>query len=115
MSQHRMMSSSSDSEGDDEEENEAVGDLVQRGTRGQQRHSSKIFSLARDLRMNQIYKYEEQENWTWDKKFEFENEGQWELCGAKGASEIMPTEEMQRWIPELQELIFCDSDDKKLL
>ena len=64
--------------------------------------------------MNQIYKYEEQVIWTWDKMFDFQNDEQRELCGAKGASAIMPTQEMKRWIPELQELIFCDSDDKKL-
>jgi hypothetical protein len=46
--------------------------------------------------------------------FVFQNDGHRELCGAKGAGGIMPTEEMKRWIPELQELIFCDSVDKKL-
>jgi hypothetical protein len=50
--------------------------------------------------MNQIYQYEDQEAWTWEKMFGFENDGHKVLCGANGASGIMPSEEMKRWIPE---------------
>lgn len=36
------------------------------------RHSSEVFSKARNFRMNQIYKYTKVTEWNYDNMFEFE-------------------------------------------
>ena len=74
----RSGEASADSDDDDEEEEE-VGELVKRDSstvkRSDRRCSSKIFSQARILRMNKMYKYEETntKTFSWDKMFKFPN------------------------------------------
>ena len=38
------------------------------------RHSSKIFSLARNMRINQMYKYAEVATWDFDNIFKYESD-----------------------------------------
>ena len=91
-----------DSSDDEEEEDDEVGDLVvdqtqnKESRRSKRRASSKIFSMARNERMNQIYKYENNKVWTFKEMIEFPEESDAFL---DGENEELTTEEMRRFIP----------------
>lgn len=49
------------------------GDSVIRNSSFPDRFSSKVFSAARNFRMDKIFKYEEYKMWHYDNAFEFES------------------------------------------
>jgi len=75
-----------------------VADLIvtdnTKDKRNNRRCSSKIFSLAKIGRMNSMYKYEDAQDFSWDKMFTIENPEYVKACGILGAKAVQPTQEM---------------------
>ena len=59
---------------------------------------SKIFSQARNFRMNQIYKYDENFEWNFDNTFEYKTKFIRAMM-EDGVENILPTDMMLRFIP----------------
>ena len=69
------------------------------------RISSKIFSQARNFRMNQIYKYDENFEWNFDNTFEYKTKFILAMM-EDGVEDILPADTMLRFIPEPEDLIY---------
>lgn len=54
--------------------------------------------------MNSIYKYEEPKDFKWDNMFLIESDEYKKACGILGAKTVKTTPEMERFIPEPNEL-----------
>lgn len=69
------------------------------------RFSSKVFSAARNFRMDQMFKYEEYKMWHYDNIIEFESK-EIENLIEESINDQLPAEFMFRFIPFEDEMIF---------
>jgi hypothetical protein len=76
------------------------------------RISSKIFSQARNFRMNQIYKYEENTNYHFYNSFNYQTIFI-EKMMEEGTEKLKNTDEMLRFIPEDEEMFHHYGKDNK--
>lgn len=78
------------------------------------RHSSKVFSKARNFRMNQVYKYTKNKAWDYDNMFEFETK-EFEQLMEKGINNIIPTNTMFIYVPIDTEMKLPGSESQRLV